>query len=131
MPTRRLIALPPPVRAKARPIPLAQPKAAATPPGDTPGPAKPNAIQLEMRRSWLKKAQKLMDKGLYLAAIIQARMSYRLLKSTAAIRIIGHCACLVGHKNHIRYARWAYGLLSQRDRRALRTTCSLRRISLP
>jgi eukaryotic-like serine/threonine-protein kinase len=123
------IVLPPPTQAS--PIPLVQPPAAAAPPGNDPGPIKPNRMQLKMGRDWLVEAQRQMDEGQYLGAIIQARMSYKYLKSTAAIRIIGHCACLVAIKGYLPYARWAYKLLSKKDRSSLKATCAIRKIPLP
>ena len=95
------------------------------------GPAKPNKTQVEMGRRWLNKARQLRGQGRWLEAITNARMSYRMLKSTAAIRIIGHCSCRVGGSFHARYARWAYGLLPRTDKGVMKTLCGRRQITLP
>jgi len=118
-------------RAKARPVPLTRAGATSTPPGDPVGPARPNKVQVGFARKWLKMAKQLHRKGLCIQALGKARMSYRYLKSTAAVRIIGHCSCRVGGRYWARYARWAYRLLGRKDRRAVKATCARRKITLP
>jgi len=125
----RPILLPP--AARARSIPLAQARAASAPPGDMAGPAKLNRTQQQMAHRWLELAHRFQDKGNCNSAVTHARMAYKFIKSTAAIRIIGHCACRVGGSFHGRYARWAYGLLPRKDRAVMKTQCGRSGVILP
>ncbi len=126
MPARTLIPLPPPPRRRS--FPLARPRAAAAPPGSKPYHKKPNSTQIRMAKKWLKEALRLKRQGKCNIALSKARSSYRYFPSTTAIRIIGHCGCWNGFR---RDARWAYGLLSRKDKRALKAYCAQKGITLP